>query len=213
MNNSRKIILLLSFLIGNQALYSITPKQIFYTCMGTLALRYTLPPAYRIGRSLWFHVMSCEGRLKYAREFYYKTATFYFEAINKKNRNEADLQTIIASGIHQVQEELTFTKRFWRRIDFESLNYAKKRDHLKEYSFLYYEDKLRIDIAWMDWYIDHLQVGAPANYARKKQEMRNLVADLKRLHVEIKRSLNFQKETKEKKEVDDKVKQLIKDRC
>lgn len=182
-----------------------TVEAVVLTGIAALSTRIVLPPVYRVARTIRFNCMSQEARMKYAREFYYKVATFYVEAINKGQRNEADLQTIVASGIQQLKDELTIGKRLWRWLDYEWLNRSKKRAYLSKYPFLYYENKLRNDIQWLDFYIDHLQVDGPHDFARKKQEMRNLVADLKRLHVEIKRSHNYAQQLQLKKEADKKA--------
>ena len=201
-NNFFKFTLsVLSYSIISQPLIAQVNSRLIKTvlCVSTISIatRYLLPGTYRISRYVYFKNLSYESRLKYALPFYYKLAEFYFEAINKTSRNEADLQSIVAAGCQVTHAKQSTLKCLWRYIDFEYFNKYKQREKFAKYLFLYYENKLKSDIIWLKYYINYLQIDGSEPYAQKKQAMRNLLSELERLHLEIQRSYTFEKENRE----------------
>ena len=198
MNIINKSMLSIIFMISTYTNHSqILPNKVkIFLGLTTVGIitRYSLPPAYRLAKNLNFKVMSFEKRLKHAYPFYLKLAQYYYEAISKQSRNEADLQTIVATGYRISHTQTSIGKQVWQFFDFEQLNSFKKREKLAKYPFLYYENKLKADIKLLEYYINHLQVDGPHAYAQKKQEMRNLLGELKRLLVEIQRSYTYEHE-------------------
>lgn len=172
---------------------AVSHKQIALIGGAVAATTVASPVLYRIGRKIRFSSMSYQKRLDYALPFYYKLAVRYLNALGSTSRNEADLQRIVGIGYDNMRSFPGVFKTMWRWIDWMSA--YKARDRYKNYPFLYYANALNRDIEWLSYYIKHLMVDAPTEYAKQKQNMRNLHAQLVRLQADIKASYTYKQES------------------
>jgi hypothetical protein len=168
-----------------------TSKKTVVAATG-LATCAAMPVFYHVGRWMRFKCMSYQNRLNYAQTFYYKLSARYFDALNHTNLRDSDLQMIVGRGYQDLIKKPWVLKRFWRYFDYMSA--YKVRQKFVGYPILYYEDTLKNDIQWLNYYINHLMKDAPVEYAKKKQAMRDLLGKLERLHKDIKASYTFLQE-------------------
>lgn len=156
------------------------------------------PPVFRFGRWLHWQSMSYDARLQCALSFFYKTATRYFDGINREAEDEGALRTIVSRNYDELIVFPGVCKWIWRVFDY--LSAYKWRQKYRSYPFLYYENTLRHDIAWLKYYIDGLAKDGPEEYARQKQQMRDLLAQLQKLHGDVKSAYTFKQEERQYKQ-------------